>query len=61
VFVLTTSGVVAATSPRCSTRFEVRGADLDLQRISEYALKLDAATAERLGSLALIMFNHYDS
>jgi predicted transcriptional regulator of viral defense system len=29
--------------------FEVRGADLDLQRISKYALKLDAATAKRLG------------
>ena len=29
--------------------FEVRGADLDLQRIIEYALKLDAATAKRLG------------
>jgi predicted transcriptional regulator of viral defense system len=29
--------------------FEVRGADLNLQRIIEYALKLDAATAKRLG------------
>jgi predicted transcriptional regulator of viral defense system len=29
--------------------FEVRGADLDLQRIIEYACKLDAATAKRLG------------
>ena len=29
--------------------FAVRGADLDLQRISRYALKLDAATAKRLG------------
>ena len=29
--------------------FEVRGAGLDLQRIIEYALKLDAATAKRLG------------
>jgi predicted transcriptional regulator of viral defense system len=29
--------------------FEARGADLDLQRIIEYALKLDAATAKRLG------------
>lgn len=29
--------------------FDVRGADLDLQRIIEYALKLDAATAKRLG------------
>ncbi|GAB4258029.1 MAG: type IV toxin-antitoxin system AbiEi family antitoxin domain-containing protein [Thermoleophilia bacterium] len=29
--------------------FEVRGRDLDLQRIIEYALKLDAATAKRLG------------
>ncbi len=29
--------------------FEKRGADLDLQRIIEYALKLDAATAKRLG------------
>jgi len=29
--------------------FEVRGADLDLQRITEFALKLDAATAKRLG------------
>jgi len=29
--------------------FEVRGADLHLQRIIEYALKLDAATAKRLG------------
>ena len=29
--------------------FEVRGGDLDLRRIIEYALKLDAATAKRLG------------
>jgi predicted transcriptional regulator of viral defense system len=29
--------------------FEVRSSDLDLQRIIEYALKLDAATAKRLG------------
>ena len=29
--------------------FEVRSAELDLQRIIEYALKLDAATAKRLG------------
>ncbi len=29
--------------------FEARGTDLDLQRIIEYALKLDAATAKRLG------------
>ncbi len=29
--------------------FEARGADLHLQRIIEYALKLDAATAKRLG------------
>lgn len=29
--------------------FKVRGTDLDLQRIIEYALKLDAATAKRLG------------
>lgn len=29
--------------------FEVRGTDLDLPRIIEYALKLDAATAKRLG------------
>jgi predicted transcriptional regulator of viral defense system len=29
--------------------FEVRGADLNLQRIIDYALKLDAATAKRLG------------
>jgi predicted transcriptional regulator of viral defense system len=29
--------------------FEVRGTDLDLERITEYALKLDAATAKRLG------------
>ncbi|MFQ5670994.1 MAG: type IV toxin-antitoxin system AbiEi family antitoxin [Acidobacteriota bacterium] len=29
--------------------FDVRGADLDLQRIIEHALKLDAATAKRLG------------
>jgi len=29
--------------------FEARGADLELQRIIEYALKLDAATAKRLG------------
>jgi len=29
--------------------FEVRGSDLDLPRIIEYALKLDAATAKRLG------------
>jgi predicted transcriptional regulator of viral defense system len=29
--------------------FEVRGTDLDLQRIIEYALKLDAATAKRVG------------
>jgi len=29
--------------------FEVRGTDLDLQRIIGYALKLDAATAKRLG------------
>lgn len=29
--------------------FAVRGADLDLQRITRYALKLDAATAKRLG------------
>ena len=29
--------------------FEVRGTDLALQRIIEYALKLDAATAKRLG------------
>ncbi len=29
--------------------FEVRGADLNLPRIIEYALKLDAATAKRLG------------
>lgn len=29
--------------------FEARGAGLDLQRIIEYALKLDAATAKRLG------------
>jgi predicted transcriptional regulator of viral defense system len=29
--------------------FEVRGDDLNLQRIIEYALKLDAATAKRLG------------
>jgi predicted transcriptional regulator of viral defense system len=29
--------------------FEVRGTDLNLQRIIEYALKLDAATAKRLG------------
>ena len=29
--------------------FEVRGTDLDRQRITEYALKLDAATAKRLG------------
>ena len=29
--------------------FEVRGADLNLPRIIEYALKLDAATVKRLG------------
>jgi predicted transcriptional regulator of viral defense system len=29
--------------------FEARGTDLDLQRIIEYALKLDAAMAKRLG------------
>lgn len=29
--------------------FEARGTDLDLQRIIEYALKLDAATVKRLG------------
>ena len=29
--------------------FEVRGTDLNIQRIIEYALKLDAATAKRLG------------
>jgi predicted transcriptional regulator of viral defense system len=29
--------------------FEVRGTDLELSRIIEYALKLDAATAKRLG------------
>jgi predicted transcriptional regulator of viral defense system len=29
--------------------FEARGTDLDLQRIIGYALKLDAATAKRLG------------
>jgi predicted transcriptional regulator of viral defense system len=29
--------------------FEVRGSDLDLGRIIDYALKLDAATAKRLG------------
>lgn len=29
--------------------FQVRGADLNLERIIEYALKLDAATAKRLG------------
>ena len=29
--------------------FEVRGADLDLQRITGYALMLDGATAKRLG------------
>jgi predicted transcriptional regulator of viral defense system len=29
--------------------FEVRGTELDLQRIAEYALRLDAATAKRLG------------
>lgn len=29
--------------------FEVRGSDLNLQRIIEYALKLDMATAKRLG------------
>jgi len=29
--------------------FEVRGTDLNLQRIIDYALKLDAATAKRLG------------
>lgn len=29
--------------------FEVRGTDLNLQRIIQYALKLDAATAKRLG------------
>jgi predicted transcriptional regulator of viral defense system len=29
--------------------FEVRGADLDLERIIDYAIKLDAATAKRLG------------
>jgi predicted transcriptional regulator of viral defense system len=29
--------------------FEARGTDLDLERITEYALKLDAATAKRLG------------
>jgi hypothetical protein len=29
--------------------FEARGTDLELQRIIEYALKLDAATAKRLG------------
>ncbi|MES4786544.1 MAG: transcriptional regulator, partial [Nitrospiraceae bacterium] len=29
--------------------FEVRGADLNLERIVEYALKLDATTAKRLG------------
>jgi len=29
--------------------FEVRSADLDLDRIMEYALRLDATTAKRLG------------
>jgi len=29
--------------------FEVRGAHLNLERITEYALKMDAATAKRLG------------
>ncbi|MFQ5550383.1 MAG: type IV toxin-antitoxin system AbiEi family antitoxin, partial [Gemmatimonadales bacterium] len=29
--------------------FEVRASDLDLRRIIDYALKLDAATAKRLG------------
>ena len=29
--------------------FEVRGDELDLERITEYALRLDAATAKRLG------------
>lgn len=29
--------------------FEVRGANVDVERIIEYALKLDAATAKRLG------------
>lgn len=29
--------------------FQVRGADLNIERIIEYALKLDAATAKRLG------------
>ena len=29
--------------------FEVRGGDIDLARIIEYSLKLDAATAKRLG------------
>jgi len=29
--------------------FEVRGADLDLERVIAYALELDAATAKRLG------------
>jgi len=29
--------------------FEVRGTDLNLERVIEYALKLDAATAKRLG------------
>ena len=29
--------------------FEARGADVHLERITEYALKLDAATAKRLG------------
>ena len=29
--------------------FETRGTDLDLQRIIDYALELDAATAKRLG------------
>lgn len=29
--------------------FEARGTDLDLERITEYALRLDAATAKRLG------------
>lgn len=29
--------------------FEVRGANVDVERITDYALKLDAATAKRLG------------